>query len=126
MVSRDCVWCSSGRSKQLPWAQPSNPGCTHANVTVEAGKTYRLRLISAVTLVYLTVCFEGHNVTLIAADASPIDPISFGSCVDINSGQRWSFAPFTNPHAFAKHASAALSWHRQRIRIMKSTVLVMV
>lgn len=78
----------AGRSKQLPWAQPSNPGCTHANVTVDAGKTYRLRLIGASTLVYLTVCFEGHNVTLVAADASPIDPISFGPCVDLNSGQR--------------------------------------
>ncbi len=79
---------NAGRSKQIPWAQPSNPGCTHANVTVEAGKTYRLRLIAATTLVYTTVCFEGHNVTLIAADAYPIDPISFGSCVDVNSGQR--------------------------------------
>ncbi|KAK9828854.1 hypothetical protein WJX72_002416 [[Myrmecia] bisecta] len=78
-----------GKSVQVPWAAPSNPGCTHENITIAAGKTYRFRIINSGSLLYQTVCFGGHNVTIVAADATPTDPISFGPCVDINSGQRY-------------------------------------
>ncbi|PNW88481.1 hypothetical protein CHLRE_01g031500v5 [Chlamydomonas reinhardtii] len=78
---------AAGRSAQQPWASNNNPGCTHTQVTVQPGKTYRLRLVNAALLVYMTVCFEGHNVTLIAADAVPVAPVST-QCVDVNSGQR--------------------------------------
>lgn len=54
---------------------------------VEAGKTYRLRLVNAGALVYMTVCFEGHSVQVVALDGIPIEPITT-QCVDINSGQR--------------------------------------
>ena len=57
-------------------------------MTVEAGKTYRIRMINAGSLVFYTVCFAGHNVTLIAADSFPVTPLSV-SCVDINLGQRY-------------------------------------
>lgn len=79
-----------GRSPQQPWASALNPGCTHEALSLTPGKTYRLRLIASTTLVYLSVCFEGHNVTLISADAVPVDPIVYGpgQCVDVNSGQR--------------------------------------
>ena len=50
---------------------------------------YRFRLIANTLIAIMTVCFEGHNVTVIAADATPTEPISFGECVDLNSGQRW-------------------------------------
>ena len=80
--------CHAGRSVQQPWASSNNPGCGHTNVTVTQGSTTRLRLISSAILAYMTVCFESHNVTLIAADAIPVQPISFGNCVDIASGQR--------------------------------------
>jgi L-ascorbate oxidase len=63
-------------------------GCTHESLVVEPGKTYRLRLISSTVLVYTSVCFEGHNVTVIASDATPTDPLNM-TCVDVNSGQRW-------------------------------------
>ncbi len=64
-------------------------GCTHSQFTVEAGKTYRLRIINAATLVFMTVCFDAHNVTIIAADAVPTAPYTT-RCVDVNSGQRWA------------------------------------
>ena len=63
-------------------------GCSRYNMTVEAGKTYRIRMINAGSLVFYTVCFAGHNVTIVAADSFPVTPLSV-SCVDINLGQRY-------------------------------------
>ena len=63
-------------------------GCSRYNMTVEAGKTYRIRMINAGSLVFYTVCFAGHNVTIIAADSFPVTPLPV-SCVDINLGQRY-------------------------------------
>ena len=84
---------------QQPEASPSNPGCQHANVTVTEGNVYRFRLVSNALLALMSVCFEGHNVTIIAADATPTEPISFGECVDINSGQRHAHLLFrTRPY----------------------------
>jgi L-ascorbate oxidase len=48
-----------------------------------------VRLINAATLVYMTVCFEKHTVTVVALDAAPVEPKEFYECVDVNSGQRW-------------------------------------
>jgi FtsP/CotA-like multicopper oxidase with cupredoxin domain len=62
-------------------------GCARYNMTVEAGKTYRVRMINAGSLAFLSVCFAGHNVSVVAADAYPIDPLQ-AACVDINLGQR--------------------------------------
>lgn len=69
-------------------ASPPTPACSHAEILVEPGKTYLLRLISAVHLIYTTVCFEGHNLTIIAEDDIPVDPVTM-PCVDIFSGQRF-------------------------------------
>lgn len=90
--SVDNYWVPPGASAVQPWASSVNPGCTHENVTVEAGKTYLFRLISATSLLYTTVCFEGHDATIVAADAVPVEPIkasALNGCVDINSGQRY-------------------------------------
>ena len=56
-------------------------------MTVEAGKRYRIRMINAGSLLFYTVCFDKHNVTIIAADAYPTNPLPV-TCVDINLGQR--------------------------------------
>ena len=55
---------------------------------MDPGKTYRLRLISAVSLDYLTFYVKDHNLTIIAADATPTEHLTVSS-VDINSGQRF-------------------------------------
>eukprot|EP00879_Flechtneria_rotunda_P031612 GHRR01034549.1.p1 GENE.GHRR01034549.1~~GHRR01034549.1.p1 ORF type:complete len:321 (+),score=110.97 GHRR01034549.1:649-1611(+) len=57
-------------------------------VTIKPGSTTRLRIINAGTLVYMTVCFEKHNVTVVALDAAPVEPKTFNECVDVNTGQR--------------------------------------
>lgn len=57
-------------------------------ITVKPGSTTRVRLVNAATLVYMTVCFEKHSVTVVALDAAPVEPKTFSECVDINSGQR--------------------------------------
>ncbi|KAK9907756.1 hypothetical protein WJX75_009340 [Coccomyxa subellipsoidea] len=81
-------WVPPGRSKFLPYSAVTNPGCKRENVTVEAGKTYRIRMINAGSLAYLSVCFADHNVTIVAADAYPTNPLTV-LCVDINLGQRY-------------------------------------
>ncbi|KAF6252743.1 Cupredoxin [Scenedesmus sp. NREL 46B-D3] len=57
-------------------------------VTAKPGQTQRLRLINAATLVYMTVCIQGHTLTVVALDAAPVEPQDFFECVDINTGQR--------------------------------------
>jgi FtsP/CotA-like multicopper oxidase with cupredoxin domain len=57
-------------------------------VTAKVGKTQRLRLINAGTLVYMTVCIQAHTLTVVALDAAPVEPRDFFECVDINTGQR--------------------------------------
>jgi FtsP/CotA-like multicopper oxidase with cupredoxin domain len=57
-------------------------------VTAKPGKTQRLRLINAGTLVYMTVCIQAHTLTVVALDAAPVEPQDFFECVDINTGQR--------------------------------------
>ena len=51
------------------------------------GKTYLLRLSNVGSFNYFTVCVEGHNLTVIATDASPTDPVNY-TCVDVEGGQR--------------------------------------
>ena len=72
--------CSKGRA-------PPGAGCTHYTTIVTPGQTTLYRIINAGTLVYQTVCFEDHPVTIVAADAYPIAPLN-STCVDINAGQR--------------------------------------
>ncbi len=56
---------------------------------MQRGKHYRIRIMNAGTQQYLTVCFERHKVSLLAADTTPLDqPEMPNGCVDINSGQR--------------------------------------
>ena len=62
-------------------------GCSHYNLTVDPGKTYRLRVINAGSLTYLTLVFEGHNMTIVAADATLTEPLNVSS-LDVNAGQR--------------------------------------
>ncbi|PSC72452.1 DNA-directed RNA polymerase III subunit RPC5 [Micractinium conductrix] len=89
-------WVPPGASAVQPWMSAASLGCAHENFTVEAGKTYLFRVASVAQLAYQTICFEGHDVTLVAADAVPIEPIAAAQlnasrpgCVDINSGQRY-------------------------------------
>lgn len=68
----------------------SSTECTHEQYEVEAGKTYLFRILNGGHLLYQTVCFEGHNVTIVAADAVPTAPLAAANnCIDVNSGERY-------------------------------------
>lgn len=81
---QDCNLTSSNQQECTP-----DPACsTRYSIQVLPDSVYRIRLIGAGSLVYQIVCFEGHNVTLVAIDASPVNPLEVGECVDVNLGQR--------------------------------------
>jgi FtsP/CotA-like multicopper oxidase with cupredoxin domain len=95
-------------------------GCKRENVTVEAGKTYRIRMINAGSLAFLSVCFSGHNVTVFAADAYPIIPLNV-SCVDINLGQRCALGLFPSKAGVSitvvcRARLASLSWAGEHMK----------
>ena len=74
-------------SLTLP-APQTTAGCSLEQVYVRPNQTYLFRLINAGSLVPISVCFEGHNVTIIAADAVPVEPLA-AQCVEVNLGQRY-------------------------------------
>jgi len=81
---QDCSPTSSNQQECTP-----DPECsTRYSIQVLPDSVYRIRLIGAGSLVYQIVCFEGHNVTLVAIDARPVNPLEVGECVDVNLGQR--------------------------------------
>ena len=92
---RDCKLpgCSSNLSSyvfpHLPCPFPA-PGCTHEIIPINQSQTYRFRVVSSTELVYMTVCFEGHNVTVVALDGFPVQPFvpPVPGCVDVNAAQR--------------------------------------
>eukprot|EP00798_Chlamydomonas_sp_ICE-L_P018224 gene18224-24675_t len=62
-------------------------GCTHTSFSVKEGMSYRFRLIASTSLLYTSICFENHEVSVIALDGLPVEPFST-ECVDLNIGQR--------------------------------------
>lgn len=57
-------------------------------IDFEAGKTYRLRIINSAQLVMHNVAIAGHNMTIVQAEGTNIEPITVSS-VDISPGQRF-------------------------------------
>lgn len=58
-------------------------------INVTAGKTYRLRMINAASLVVMNVAITNHNITIIEVDGTIVNPISVTS-LDLSPGQRFS------------------------------------
>jgi len=81
--------CTGGSNRVSNATCKPDPECaTRYSLTVEPETSYRIRLIGAGSLLFQIVCFEGHNLTLVATDARTIDPLEIGECVDVNLGQR--------------------------------------
>jgi len=77
---------------------PSNPDCDEAGcpaeeylspLPVEAGKTYLFRIINAASLVSLTFAMADHNMTVVRADGTYVEPVEVSS-LEVNVGQRYS------------------------------------
>ncbi|KAF7969597.1 hypothetical protein HWV62_26829 [Athelia sp. TMB] len=63
--------------------------CPLASIPVQPGKTYRLRFIGATALSFVSLAFEGHNVSVIEADGQYTKPEET-SYMQVGPGQRYS------------------------------------
>jgi L-ascorbate oxidase len=60
-----------------------------ADIPVEAGKTYRLRIISAASLIGFNFAIANHTMTVVEADGTIVDPVEVAN-LDLTIGQRYS------------------------------------
>lgn len=89
--------CALTNNATEPVCSPKADCATRFEWEVEPNQTYLVKLIGAGSLVYQTVCFEGHkNATIVASDAKPVTPFTLpydtaskAACIDINLGQRY-------------------------------------
>jgi FtsP/CotA-like multicopper oxidase with cupredoxin domain len=65
-----------------------DPASLLANVTVDEGKTYRLRLINAAQLVMVNFAIANHSMTIVQVEGTNVEPIMVDS-LDISPGQRY-------------------------------------
>lgn len=87
-------------------------GCSLDTFEVISGRTYLFRIINAASLTYQTVCFDQHNITIVAADARPVKPYTT-TCVDVNAGQRSDNPGFCFWGCNNKISLTILSFHEQ-------------
>ena len=67
--------------------EPAQPAAHAPHADPILLQTYLYRLIGTGSLTHQTICFEGHNVTIVAVDGTPVTPLPV-ACVDLNLGQR--------------------------------------
>ncbi|ETS75598.1 hypothetical protein PFICI_12542 [Pestalotiopsis fici W106-1] len=78
------------RSGNASFSDATDPSCTPYVMTVEPGKTYRLRFVGATALSFIMLGIEGHaNLTIIEADGQYTKPVATDH-IQIGSGQRFS------------------------------------
>ncbi|XP_053999584.1 uncharacterized protein LOC128887574 [Hylaeus anthracinus] len=98
-----------GRSSvNTPWNQRSNASLEV--ITVEAKKRYRFRLINS----FCTICpviltIERHNLTVIATDGIPTDPVTVTSIISF-AAERYDFVIHTNQEPGAYWIQARLQY----------------
>jgi len=63
--------------------------CPLATIAVQPGKTYRFRFVGATALSFVSLAFEGHNLSVIEADGGYTKPIET-SFMQVGPGQRYS------------------------------------
>ncbi|KAK9764021.1 hypothetical protein K7432_008838 [Basidiobolus ranarum] len=99
-------WANGSTTPATQCAIPKPGTCSYSKIDVEPGKTYRLRIIGATSLSYLSFSIANHNMTLIEADGSMIEPVQITN-LEVNSGQRYSVLVTMDqtPQNYAIHAS---------------------
>ncbi|MCO5582450.1 hypothetical protein L7F22_036346 [Adiantum nelumboides] len=73
----------------------SNPQCASPVMSVEHGKTYRLRIASVASISSLNFIVEKHKLTVVEADGNYVKPVEVDT-LDIYSGQSYSVLLNTN------------------------------
>lgn len=84
--------CRNALSSGNP-AFSKNPDCKYARLVAQRGgtcdsPTIRLRLINSAAFAAFNITVDGHRMRIIAADATPIEPVNVGH-IRINPGQRY-------------------------------------
>ncbi|KAJ3190602.1 hypothetical protein HK101_008566 [Irineochytrium annulatum] len=82
---------------------------SHEMIPFDAGKTYRLRFISAATLSYLSLVIPNHTLTLIEVDATLVTPTNVTK-LDIAPGQRFSLIVKADQQPGDYWANSAVRW----------------
>ena len=74
-----------------------NPNCDNLNCfNVSQGGHYRFRLIGAQAFFTFRFSIEGHNLTVVASDGSPINSIENVDYVIVNTGERYDVIVHAN------------------------------
>jgi L-ascorbate oxidase len=60
-----------------------------ASIDVEAGKTYRLRIINGASLIAINFAIANHTMMVVEADGTIVDPVEVSN-LDLSVGQRYS------------------------------------
>lgn len=71
-----------------------------SNVTVDAGKTYRLRLINSGQLIMVNFAIASHNMIIVQAEGTNVEHVVVQS-LDIGPGQRYDVLLTTDKEAGA-------------------------
>ncbi|ORY60851.1 L-ascorbate oxidase [Pseudomassariella vexata] len=80
----------NGKSGITSFSDATDESCTPEVITVEPGKTYRLRFVGVTALSFVMVGIEGHDeLTIIEADGQYTKPATTDH-IQIGSGQRFS------------------------------------
>jgi L-ascorbate oxidase len=82
-----------GCTGETPDTSVCAANCTIENyitdIPVEAGKTYRLRIISAASLIAVNFAIANHTMTVVEADGTIVDPVEVAN-LDLTVAQRYS------------------------------------
>ena len=86
------------------------------NLTLEANKTYRLRLVNTGSFVAMLFSVDNHTLSVIEGDGTTVNPVDVGS-VSVAVAQRYSVLLRTNQTAGAYWMRAALDQDAFTVRI---------
>lgn len=100
----------NGQSGTASSANATDSSCLPHIITVDAGKTYQLRLIGSTAISLVTLGIEGHsNLAIIEADGGDMQPFSTDH-IQVASGQRFSVVLQTKTLAELQKAGKSTYW----------------
>ena len=94
---------------------PAPRTCACSPRARRSDKTYRLRIINPGTFVPLAFSVDGHTLTVIEGDGTPVEPVEVSS-VSVAVAQRYSVLLRTNQTAGAYWMRAALDTTQFTVR----------